>query len=54
MSRQIYRIECTGEVREVYLVEAESEEEARAEWAEGELIVQESIGVEPVSVRLEE
>lgn len=49
-----FRVECTGDVREVYLVEADSEEQAMADWAKGTCIVQESSSVEPVSARLED
>lgn len=46
-------VECTGEVREVYSVQADSAEEAMAKWAEtGILDLQESSSVEPVSARL--
>jgi hypothetical protein len=49
-----FRVECTGNVREVYLVEAETAEQAMANWADGVCIVQESSSVEPVSARPED
>lgn len=49
-----YRVELHGDVREVYIVEAGSPEEAMANWATGTLLVQESQGCEPVSAALDE
>lgn len=49
-----YRVEMTGEVREVYLVEADSEQDAMNRWMDGECLVQETLGAEPVSARLED
>lgn len=49
-----YRVECVGTVREVYLVEAGSPEEAGRDWADGELILSEVTDAEPSSVRLED
>lgn len=49
-----YRVECTGEAREVFLVEADSEEEAMARWADGTSIVLEASSMEPVSARIED
>jgi hypothetical protein len=48
-----YRVECEGNVREVYLVDAASAEEARERWHEGDLVLSEAYAVEPVSVREE-
>lgn len=50
----VYRVEMQGECREVYLVEADSEEDAGSNWAQGCLVVQESIGMDLYSVTLEE
>lgn len=49
----IYRVECRGQVREVYLVEASSEEEARKNWCEGELLISEANDVWPESAELD-
>lgn len=50
-----YRVECTGNVREVYLVDAESEADAMTRALDdGECIVQESSSVEPTGARLED
>lgn len=49
-----YRVECTGEVREVYLVEAESAAEAMARWADGDLVLSEASSVEPVSAEADD
>lgn len=49
-----YRVECAGTVREVYLVEADSPEEAQQNWSDGELILSEVTDAEPSSVRLED
>lgn len=46
-----YIVEMTGLAHEVYLVEADSPEEARANWAEGYLQIQESSSMEVISVR---
>lgn len=46
-----YEIEMHGEVREIYVVLAANEEEARAEWAAGELVLSESSSMEFHSVR---
>ena len=45
-----YRVECTGDVREVYHVEAESEEDALERWHEGECVLMETTFSEPVDV----
>lgn len=45
----LWKVECTGDVREVYQVEAETEDEAMAGWAEGRLVNSEADSVEPVS-----
>jgi hypothetical protein len=46
-----YLVTLTGESREVYYVEADSPEEARERWNEGDLVVQESSSMEVDSVR---
>lgn len=47
----MYAVERRGEVREVYMVEAESEEAAKANWMDGELFVSETMGTEFYSVQ---
>lgn len=49
-----YLVELSGEVREVYVVEADSSEEAEANWMNGFLQVQESSGMGVVKVEIEE
>lgn len=49
-----YLVTMTGESREVYAVTADSEEEARANWQEGHLVVQESSSMEVDDVRLDD
>jgi hypothetical protein len=49
-----YRVECRGHVREVYVVEADSPEEAMANWHTGDLYVSEATSVEPTRVELDE
>lgn len=46
-----YRVECHGDIREVYEVEAASPEEAMKNWSDGTLVSSEA-STEPVSVRL--
>jgi len=46
-----YSVEMVGECREVYDVEADSEEEAMANWASGYHVITEASGMEPVSAR---
>ena len=46
-----YLVEMHGDCCEVYLVEADSPEEARENWFNGGLIVQESEGMDFYSVR---
>jgi hypothetical protein len=53
MIRQ-YLVEMVGEAREVYIVEAESEDEARANWMNGFHQITEASGMEVVSVRLDD
>ena len=48
----IYHVEMTGECREVYEVEADTEQDAMARWADGTHLLTEAIAVEPVSARL--
>lgn len=50
----VYKVECQGRVREVYLVEADSPEEARKNWDEGELLISEAYDVGPESVELDD
>ena len=45
-----YSVEMRGEGREVYIVEAESAEEARANWFDGFLQVSEIYGCEVYAV----
>lgn len=49
-----YLVECKGLVREVYAVDADSEKEAMARWASGDLVVQEAYSVEPVSAAIDD
>lgn len=49
-----YLVEMRGEVREVYYVEADTEEEAIANWFEGQLFMSETMGVDFYSCREEE
>jgi hypothetical protein len=49
-----YLVELRGEVREVYTVEADSEEEAREIWADGILEISEAYGMGVESVRLDD
>lgn len=46
-----FEVELRGDSREVYEVEAESEEQARQCWHEGELILSEVFGMGVESVR---
>lgn len=49
-----YLVELTGDCREVYVVEADSEQEARENWVNGWHQVTEAQGMEVVSVRLDD
>jgi hypothetical protein len=49
-----WRVECTGEVREVYIVEAETKEVAMANWSSGTLEISEASSVEAVSAEVAE
>ena len=49
-----YLVECEGQVREVYAVEAASEHEAMDRWAHGDLVIQEAYSVEPVSAEVDD
>lgn len=49
-----YRVECQGEVREVYIVRASSPEDAMARWHEGDLAVSEAYGVDAVSAEVDD
>lgn len=49
-----YRVERAVEGREVYIVDAESPEEAEENWIEGELLVSEVLSSEPYSVKLDD
>jgi len=44
-----FRVELVGGCREVYDVEADSEEEAMANWSDGTHIITEAQGMEAVS-----
>lgn len=46
-----YEIEMHGDVREVYLVQAESEEQARENWSEGHLVLSEATSMEFYSAK---
>ena len=46
-----FKVEMRGECREVYDVEADSEEEAMANWADGHHVITEAEGMEPVSAQ---
>lgn len=52
--KRTFAVELVGESREVYFVEAETEQEARDSWMDGILQIQESSGMDVVSVREEE
>lgn len=47
----IYEVECQGEVREVYIVEAPDEETAIRDWHTGRLKISEASSVESVSAQ---
>jgi 16S rRNA C967 or C1407 C5-methylase (RsmB/RsmF family) len=49
-----YIVEMRGECREVYVVEADSEIEARENWMNGSLQVQEASSMEVYDVREDE
>lgn len=49
-----YRVTCTGQVTETYLVDASSEAEARNNWCDGELVNSEAWDVLPDRVELED
>lgn len=49
-----YLVECEGLVREVYAVEASSDQEAMDRWATGNLVNQEAYSVEPVTAELDD
>ena len=38
----IWYVECSGDVREVYAVEADTESESLEKWSDGELVVSEA------------
>lgn len=46
-----YLVELTGDLREVYAVEAASAEEARENWMDGHLVNSEAQGMSVYSVR---
>jgi len=46
-----YEVELLGEVREVYVLRAFSEQDARERWSEGKLLVSEASSMEIESVR---
>lgn len=45
----IYLVECHGEARELYHVEADTPEEAMTNWHTGQLHLSEASGMEPVT-----
>lgn len=45
-----YRVTLRGESREVYVITADTPEEARERWSEGDLYVSEASGMEVDSV----
>jgi hypothetical protein len=47
-----FKVELRGECREVYEVEADSEEEAMSYWAEGHHVITEAEGMEVVSATM--
>ena len=49
-----YVVELEGECREVYIVEADSEQEARDNWTTGWHQITEAQGMEVVSARLDD
>jgi hypothetical protein len=50
-----YRVTCFGEARAVYIVEADSEEEAMSNWQDGELYyVEDPDSLKAFSAELEE
>jgi len=49
-----YLVTCEGNVREVYVVQASSRQEAMDRWADGDLWLSEATSVEPVSAELDD
>jgi hypothetical protein len=50
-----YRVTCFGEARAVYIVEADSEEEAMSNWQDGRMLyVDDPDNLEAFSAELEE
>ncbi len=49
-----YTVECTGDARELYAVEADSEEEAMEKWHTGDCFLTEVSGSTPVSAKLDD
>lgn len=49
----VYRVECVGEAREVYLVEAESESDAMQNWHQGYCLSSEAQGMDPISAAID-
>jgi hypothetical protein len=49
-----YRVERRTEGREVYLVDADSPEEAEAKWFEGDLLASEVLSSEAYSVEVDD
>lgn len=49
-----YTVECRGECRELFAVEADSEEEAMEKWSTGTSFLIEVMGSEPFSAELDE
>lgn len=46
-----YTVECRGDARELYTVEANSEEEAMRLWHTGDCFLTEVSGSEPISAK---
>lgn len=44
-----FRVECIGESRELYLVEADDEDHAKSIWFAGQCTLQESSSMEPIN-----
>lgn len=54
MMKRTYRVERRTEGREVYLVDADSPEEAQEKWIDGYLLVSEVLSSDPYSARLDD
>jgi len=49
-----YRVVCTGQITEIYLVDAANEDEALKNWHEGEMLNSESWDVSPDYAKLDD